>query len=264
MKHPYYENNNCKIFLSKENSSYSFPLHFHSFIEIVYCFSGEQIVKVDDVLYQISKGDVLIVFPYIPHEYLSNDENSNTRTISVMCSLTEVLNSFPEFLQKQPICPHIKAEKISPNTTLAFSKIEETENMAELLGWTYIILSDTIKYMELMPRKNTRTLDLPGLITTYIKSNFSEPLSLETLSKKFSYSSSYIAHIFCDELKVPFRTYLNSVRCEYAANQLRTTKKSVTTIAHESGYSSLNTFCRCFKQNFGATPSQYKKAQSKN
>ena len=89
--------------------------------------------------------------------------------------------------------------------------------------------------------------------------NFQKPLTITFLSNEFGYSSSYIAHIFYDQLKIPFRTYLGEVRSKYAAKLIETTAKTLTEIAFECGYNSLNTFCRCFKKHFSQTPSEYKK-----
>ena len=37
--------------------------------------------------------------------------------------------------------------------------------------------------------------------------------------------------------------------------------KSLTEIAFDNGFNSLNTFCRCFKKHFSCTPSEYKKSK---
>jgi YesN/AraC family two-component response regulator len=97
-------------------------------------------------------------------------------------------------------------------------------------------------------------------VVAYIDETFKEPLTIDYIAKVFGYHPSYIAHVFCDQLKISFRTYLGAVRAEYAAAEIRTTQKSLTEIAYESGCNSLNTFCRCFKKHFSMTPSQYKKS----
>ena len=116
--------------------------------------------------------------------------------------------------------------------------------------------------LELTPSETN--LELPSKIVGYIDKNFKEHLTINHIAKVFGYHPSYIAHLFCDQLKIPFRTYLCAVRCEYAASLIRTTGKSLTEIAYESGYNSLNTFCRGFKKHFCKTPSQYKKEYTKN
>ena len=146
---------------------------------------------------------------------------------------------------------------VSKDTVDAFRKILNSESDIALTGWTYIALSELLNVLSFESLNNDPEL-APKLID-YIDKNFKEPLSINHLANIFGYSNSYIAHIFCDQLKIPFRTYLGAVRSEYAASQIKTTKKSLTEIAYDSGYVSLNTFCRCFKKHFSTTPSQYKK-----
>ena len=120
-----------------------------------------------------------------------------------------------------------------------------------------IALSDLLKKVDLVPLSNSA--ELPSQIVSYVNDNFKEPLTIKSISKVFGYHPSYIAHLFCDRLKIPFRTYLGALRCEYASTQIKTTEKSLTEIAFDSGFNSLNTFCRAFKKHLGKTPSQYKK-----
>lgn len=136
-------------------------------------------------------------------------------------------------------------------------KILNAENDVALMGWTCVALSELFKVLSL---ENLNTdPELAQKLIDYIEKNFKEPLSINHLASVFGFSPSYISHIFCDQLKISFRTHLGAVRSEYAADLIRTTKKSLTEISCDSGYISLNTFCRCFKKHFSLTPSQYRK-----
>lgn len=265
MTRPYFENKPQKVFISHRPLSYTYESHFHSFAEIAYCFSGVQHVKIGEELYTLKSGDAAIIFPNTVHEYISETENaSSTESVSVMCNLNFLSETFPEFITSVPETPIILSAGNDENLALAFRKTTLTQNQNELIGWTYIILSSLFNQLILLPKNDHTELSLPALITSYINDNFPEPLSIEFLAKKFGYSPSHIAHIFCNQLKIPFKTYLNMVRCDFAENKIMTTKKSITEIAHLSGYNSLNTFCRCFKSHTGLTPSAFKKNQQAN
>lgn len=261
MNKPYFEKQPQKVFITHKKKSYAFQSHFHSFTEIVYCFSGIQQVKIGNSFFKLRKGDAAVIFPNTVHEYLPcNKPNAPaTESISVMCNLNFLTDTFPEVVTSLPENPFITANKIPENVSLACRKITETHTPAEQIGWAYIILSGILENMTCIPKKSLGDLELPALITSYINDNFSQSLSINHIAKNFGYSPSYIAHVFCNQLKIPFKTYLNSVRCDFAEIQLRTTKKSITEIAHISGYNSLNTFCRCFKNHTGKTPSEFKK-----
>lgn len=253
---PYLENKTKSIWKSMRDFSYDFPSHFHNNLEITFCFSGEQKICIGENSYILKKGDVAIIFPNTPHEYFKiNDDPA--RIVSIMCNTKILSETFPDIISKYPVNPHIVSDRVSKNIELGFEGIASTTDTAQMIGWTYIILSDALRLVELESIDGDR--ELPSRIVDYIDKNFKEPLTIEYISKAFGYHPSYIAHLFCDQLKIPFRTYLGAVRAEYAATQIRTTQKSLTEIAYDSGYNSLNTFCRGFKKHFSQTPSEYKK-----
>ncbi len=261
MNKPYFENKPQKVFITHRHESYSYQPHFHSFVEIVFCFSGSQSVKIGESYFCLTEGDAVVIFPNMVHEYISVDSpSSTTESLSVMCNLNFLSETFPEILTSLPETPYIKPESVPETVKFACREITKTSVDAELIGWAYIILSGLLKNLRYTLNKGLSDVSLPGLITSYINDNFTEPLSISLIAKKFGYSPSYIAHLFCNQLKIPFKTYLNSVRCEFALSQIKTTKKSITEIAHLSGYNSLNTFCRCFKNHTGKTPSELKKS----
>lgn len=253
---PYLENKAVKIFTSYNKESYDFPSHFHSNFEMCYCFSGEQMVKVGNAIYTLSEGDAVVIFPNTVHEYLKS-EKKDAESVSVICSLSLLKDVFPALTNLLPQNPFIKKEILASDTPWAFGKIVDAKEESLLLGWTLIALSDLLKRVDLLPA--SRSGELPSQIVSYVNDNFKEPLTIKSIARVFGYHPSYIAHLFCDRLKIPFKTYLGAVRCEYARTLIKTTEKSLSEIAFDSGFNSLNTFCRAFKKHLGKTPSQYKK-----
>lgn len=265
MKKFFYEPNLDEVIAREKRPSRFIEPHFHSLMEISYCFFGKQLVTVGDETYELNAGDAILIFPYTMHGYLPvpNLSNSETENTAILFNINTPSKLFPALLTSTPVSPVIRAKNVSKEAALAFSKILESSSTLEKLGWAYIILSNLLEQVELSDRKDFEGPDLLVSIIAYINNNFSDQLSISSLAKKFAYSQSYIAHLFCDQLKIPFKTYLNAVRCEHASNLLVSTEKSIAIIAHESGYNSINTFCRCFKNHFKQTPSQYRNEHSK-
>lgn len=257
--YPYFENPKDFIFISHTKNTYNFSSHFHNNLEIAFCFSGAQTIKIGETVYTMKKGDASIIFPNTVHEYIECNcvTDEPTEVLAIILDYRLVADGVSGIMSKYPTNPVVKSELVSENAIYAFRMITTVEDNIGLLGWTYIALSEILKVITLATLDNN--LDLAPKIVDYIDKNFKEDLNIGHLAKVFGYSPSYIAHIFCDQLKIPFRTYLGAVRSEYAATQIKTTRKSLTEIASESGYVSLNTFCRCFKKHFSMTPSQYRK-----
>lgn len=251
--YPFFETNLKHIFISRSGE---FPAHFHNNLEMVYCFEGTQKIKIGETTYVLGKRDAAIIFPNTVHEYMTPPSDAN-KCIALICDINLLSQGIPYLITKKPVNPMIDAEKVSDIASNAFEKMTETNSDIALIGWTFVVLSELLKTIDCVP--SDADLNLPSLISSYINTNFKEPLTIKYIASKFGYHPSYIAHLFCNQLKVPFRTYLGSVRSEYAATQIKTTDKSLTEIAFDCGYNSLNTFCRCFKKHFSMTPTQYKK-----
>ena len=257
--YPYFEDKNNKIFTSHRTCSYNYGSHFHKMIEIAYCFSGLQQIKVGKMVYTLKKGDAIVIFPNIIHEYIKCKTDCDTETVSLISETDFFTALIPDFKVKRPESPFVKAESLPESASHAFRKMLSAEDDVELLGWSFIAISGLLKNLNLLPTSESDGFSLAPNIIAYINENFKKPLTIEYLAKEFGYSASYIAHIFYDQLKIPFRTYLGNVRSEYAASLIISGNKSLTEISYECGYNSLNTFCRCFKKHFSCTPSEYKK-----
>ena len=253
---PYLENKIKPIYKNIREHSYDFPSHFHNNLEIAYCFYGEQRIKVAEREYSLRSGDAIVIFPNVPHEYFQA-EGIETKSISLVCNTKLFSEVFTDIVTKYPTDAFIPSSRISENAALAFNCVASSDDEAKMIGWTYIALSDLLSELNLVSHGGDR--ELPARVVAYIDENFKEPLTIDYIARVFGYHPSYIAHVFCDQLKISFRTYLGAVRAEYAAVQIRTTQKSLTEIAYDSGCNSLNTFCRCFKRHFSMTPSEYKR-----
>lgn len=252
--HPYFQGNLRKIFAVQSGK---YPSHFHTNIELAYCFSGSLLIKIGENICTLEPGDAAVILPNIVHEYLGPPPGTSSSQSVLVCDINLIMHNIPDIITKRADNPIIKAKNVSEYTSLAFKKMIQTEKETELIGWTLIVLSDLLGKMDLSPQKSA--MDLPSKIVSYINTNFNEPLTLKYIASKFGYHPSYISHLFCDQLRIPFHSYLGAVRSEHAATLIKTTNKSLTDIANECGYNSLNTFCNCFKKHFSKTPSQYKK-----
>lgn len=260
----YFEKETPEIYLSHWTESDNFASHFHNKVEIAYCKSGQQVIVLDGVSHTLTAGDVVLIFPNVTHELIKQDV-PNTELISVISKPDFFTAIYPELITKQPKCAYIPAERLSEQAAYAFSQMPSAHfDSGALVGWTFIVLSEIFKQIELISARSAENFHLAPNLISYIDEHFKLPLTIKYLANEFGYSTSYITHVFYDQLKTPFRTYLTAVRSEHAAFLIRSTSKNLTEIAYECGYNSTNTFCRCFKKHFSITPSEYKKLMKKD
>jgi len=84
--------------------------------------------------------------------------------------------------------------------------------------------------------------------------NFTEEITLETLSQKLSINKYYLSHIFKEITGNTIITHLNYVRCKNAKSMLLTGNYNVAECAFSCGYNNLSYFSKTYKQIFGNSP----------
>ena len=95
---------------------------------------------------------------------------------------------------------------------------------------------------------------------SYLKNNFSKDLSLNQLAENVYVSPSYLCRSFKKFTKINIFEYLNTIRLNKSIELLQNTGKTISEIALETGFSSMNYFCQQFKKHLHISPYQYKKS----
>jgi AraC-like DNA-binding protein len=86
------------------------------------------------------------------------------------------------------------------------------------------------------------------------------PRTIKNFANEVGYSRSYLTRKLSKQwLRSPGKV-LREVRLEEAAKLLRTTRLSITEVAHKVGYTSVAGFSRAFSQRFDKTPSAYRRS----
>jgi AraC-like DNA-binding protein len=91
--------------------------------------------------------------------------------------------------------------------------------------------------------------------------HFHQPLSLTRLSRDVGMSPFHFARVFRELAGVPPHRYLTAVRLTHAARQLRE-GASVTDTCLAVGFGSLSHFVTAFRRRYGASPSNWMKANN--
>ncbi|WP_160691224.1 helix-turn-helix domain-containing protein [Clostridium sp. C2-6-12] len=96
-------------------------------------------------------------------------------------------------------------------------------------------------------------------IKEYINSNYKKSITLNDFAEKELLSIPYLSKFIKKNLGMTFTEYLNSVRLNYALEELINTDKPITRIALENGFSTTFLFNKCFKEAYKSTPNEYRK-----
>lgn len=95
-------------------------------------------------------------------------------------------------------------------------------------------------------------------ILVFIENNYSTNVALEDIAESANISASTCLRLFSTVLGTTPIKYLLAFRLQKAAEELKHTNgRTVSEIAHSCGFSDASYFNRCFRKQYGSTPSEY-------
>ncbi|MBD2860746.1 helix-turn-helix domain-containing protein [Paenibacillus oceani] len=94
----------------------------------------------------------------------------------------------------------------------------------------------------------------------YVHVHYADKLTLESVAAHFHISAPYISRLFRENTGQSFLEYVHQLRINSAAMMLINTDKSVTDITFDTGFESIRTFSRVFREIIGQSPREYRKA----
>jgi AraC-like DNA-binding protein len=145
-----------------------------------------------------------------------------------------------------------------------------------VIGWVsgfvaYVVLALLILYV--LRKRNDGSRIIPyqpiGLknhsdeevqrLEQYIGSHFQEPeLTVDQVGRETGINPTRIPLILQQKRGMAFKPYLNEVRITEAKRLLRETDRTITEIAFAVGYNSIPHFNRVFRQEAGASPTEFR------
>lgn len=268
-------------------SNASTTLHRHEYVQINYIYQGKAKHVINKHEFDVIKGDIFVIPPYIPHMIISSQNTSAEiyefeflpKFINQNFENIQNTESFLDFAYIEPFL--VSENLVKPRLNLVGKEQVEIENILyEALhefeekkpGYILLIRSLLLKLLVLVGREFTVDLEnsesrsiydrhrdaILGSIQ-YINEHYPEELSVEDVAKKFMLSQSYFSYLFKSITSKTFTEYLNGLRISNALELLKKTDKRVLDICYEVGFNNVNHFNRMFRQQIGMSPLAYRK-----
>ena len=215
----------------EKNNNFSFPSHLHQCFEIIIILSGEMEITIDGKKHTLKKGEASLIFPNQIHELKSQ------KSEHVLCIFS------PRLVQAY-------ATKITDKIDAASPTLKK--------GILYSLCGRFDECAEYTTKK-TDQKNLIHKIFSFVENNFSGNCSLVKLSQITTYDYSYLSRYFKKNIGISFNSYVTHYRLSHACYLLENTTQSIAECAFESGFSSLRSFNRAFKENIKKSPKQYRK-----
>ena len=248
--------------------------HYHDTYEIYYLVSGTRRQFVDHTIYDMNKGDLILIPKGAIHKTTAIAENPHTRYL---------INFSREFADN--ICREIGEESVTDVFGVTLISIPEAKREYVLGLFEYMEdeykVRKADKYADAMIRKylselfvfvlrhNKRKSDTEApeeipekeiqAAARFIYDNYNTSITLSKVAEYVHMSESYFSKKFKLVTGLNFSEYLVSTRIKMADELLVNTKKSITEIAEMCGFSDANYFGDVFKKKKGVSPSRYRK-----
>ncbi|MCR4655119.1 MAG: AraC family transcriptional regulator [Lachnospiraceae bacterium] len=255
----------------------SYKMHWHSYGEILLVGpKGPNIYTVGRNTYELAPDDFVLVWPMEMHAIIDADrENSLIIQFSnaFMNSLFDLRRIMHMYSSLHIICVNTHPDLISRLKAI-------TENMKEiffsdgldreirccmLLMEFMLTLSEHRKELDPELKDETQsgyTNDVMKrmiTVTDYIKNNLTaDDLSQGAMAERAGISRDYFSRIFKTVTGMNYNKWLNMIRLEKASELLAQDGRTLTEVAMLSGFQSIPSFNRVFREEKGMAPGEYR------
>ena len=260
------------IILDHPNAKFEYPIHCHPEYEInvVMNIDGKRVVGDSEETF--SKLDFVMVGPYIPHVWKSDEEENRVVTIQFS---SELLN-FP-IMNKRLFTP-IKKLLIDSRQGLQFYGPDAERIKDEILELTRIqgfqtatmflnilnslaqaprrkLVSNMYESENLIHESKSRRI---SKVCRHIEENISHKITLSDAAKMVNMSDSAFSHFFKKQTGISFITYINNLRVAKACDLLANTNLSASEVCYDCGFNNKSNFIRLFSKRKNMTPIEYR------
>ena len=264
----YPDNSSLRIWYS--DVPWRYENHDHSAVEICLTLEGTVDYIVQDSIYHVRKGEVLILPPEVPHSLSMGDNSSRylflfePETVYGMRDIKAMLQQFNRtFYLHDGSDAHIRIRETLLKAQAVYDRSEVMWNTA-CYGYILRVYAVLGQHYLLNPRNRQRetgnTVDSEVIMAAmgYINTHFREELSLDDVAEFSGFSRYYFSRSFKKQTGYSFKDYLCQKRLQVAMDLLIRSNTPMREVAAESGFGSVATFNRVFREKKGCTPTQYR------
>lgn len=250
-------------------------LHSHSFYEVIYCRSAENVeYLVGSDRYRLQKGDIVFVSPGTGHRPLLPEKMSVPYCRDVLWLSTEFVESlsriFPDSeFQGKTYSSLLRTAGTRWDYLGDFFRTGVKEAERQMSGWETVVFANALTLLTHLKRAfrdeglkpmRAEQPELLDRVIAYMEEHMEEKLTLSGMAKHFYVSESTVTQTFRKRMGVSFYRYLTQRRL-IAAKAMITEGISFEIISQRVGFSDYSTFYRAFRQEYGISPRQYRKLQ---
>lgn len=254
-----------KLFLFEgKDGNYRRAKHWHRSVEIFLVMEGEMEFFINNTSLPLRAVDFVIVNSNEVHSIEAPKPNMTiVLQIPVACLSDYLRDGDYAVFSKQSTEDNLELARLIAQI---YREYQEKEYAYELkvrglcYQLLYLLVTRFMKKEEDQGNiRLKRNLDRLSEITSYIKKNYDQDITLESMADKFGFSPTYLSRMFKRYADVSYKTYLLDLRTEYGYREMMNTDHSLSEVAVNNGFPNSRAFAKAFLKRYGCLPSEYRK-----
>ena len=246
------------------------PAHWHEHLEIIYVLEGGITASINDVSYELKKGDIFLVNSNDIH-YTYTHEDARYYLLQIPPVHLERISTRWKGLKFQEL---MTGEEEDLNCQLGeiFQEIASLyEEKKE--GYHLLVLSAVYRLLYLLytegirAEENTETahgtvrdLERMKLCMEFVREHYSESISLADAAGLLSITPEHFCRLFRKYTGQTFLAYVNQIRMEHFHTDLMETDENITFLLDKNGITNYKGFLRKFKETYGEPPKEVRRS----
>lgn len=231
----------------------------HRFVLIV-ALDGAGEVCVDERVFRVAGGSLLLLFPFQFHHYLSFSRQA-IRWGFVTFELEEphrIEGLRNRIFSLEPPTAVLLGNLLGAVGRPARPSLADAAAARLQLA---LVLHELSRGGGVLPETGVVGHEAAGLlekINRFLYQNIERPFVLEELARQVGYSESHLRTLFKRSLRMSLGKYISEIRLRKACGLLHQGELNISEIAGKCGYGSLFSFSRAFRQAMGCSPRDYR------
>jgi AraC-like DNA-binding protein len=251
--------------------------HYHEEFELIYIIEGQGIRIVGDNMSNFRPPQLAFVGQWLPHLWKNVESDSGDGLVDIIVIKFNPkfsghdIFSIPEFYLINELLKQSGQGLLFGKSTIdkvhddliRLSNSSGAERLIKLIQILEILSYSSDAELLCSPEFTLPVTTVSGenrlsMIINYISNNFTREISLEELAQKAAMTPSSLCRYFKSQTNKTVFGFINEFRVGKACQMLIAGNHSISEICFQSGFNSVTTFNRVFKEIKYVTPSEFK------
>ena len=247
--------------------------HWHNSLEVLYIASGKMDTGINNAIYHLKRGDLIIINAGDIHFTRCRDY-AKIYVLQVPYPLlnTHIPNyDYVRFQDSDGSVVFSNPAKVDELSRLMIQMYEIT--FEQKPGYTLLFSSKLYQFLFILfqryhtdissrtKQKSDRNLIRLEQVMNYVKSHYTQPISLEDAAQILSLNPEYFCRYFKKYMGMTFLEYVNSIRLYHIHQDLLNTNYSVSELMDRHGFTNYKLFSKMFRNTYGCPPGMFRRQQ---